>query len=410
MGGVSDSDKCPGLDGGRVGGADEGRGQPCQRAYRTYQEQSTKATGFRGRTRLEALPYRLVSPFVLRASQRPGLYHSVLRDGRNDRTLSGVERSGQGWERLMAGSLKTFWYVVTGRWPERPPGGWTVAEIQARGSKQGFATFAGCQPDELLDLVLKRSWWRTWVWPDFSVLYGRAGTRFGATGVGAAVGGPLGAGIGAVVGGWRSDREALARARAAVPEGRVLRPELMTPAVTFLLRVLLLNIVGIALFFAALILAAGLMAIDPGVLDKIIAFFAGVPSAQRSIQQISLDLLYLIMIIYCVVLIICLLNHLLIFYKSIFYSPFIYKIIQMGGSGLFAIVSIFFFPLMCYFLYGIIFGHIGVRKLSDYIIILMFPLLFIMIISTTPAALRVCYLMLCIRRSGKLPSWLRLET
>ena len=274
----------------------------------------------------------------------------------------------------MAGSLKTFWYVVTGRWPERPPGGWTVAEIQARGRKQGMATFAGCQPDELLDLVLKRSWWRTWVWPDFSVIYGRAGARFGAAGVGAAVGGPLGAGIGAVVGGWRSDREALARARAAVPEGRIFQRDLATPAATFVGRVLLLNIVGIALFFAALILAVALMAIAPGMLDSIVAFFAGAPSAQRSIRQISLDLLYFIAIFYLVFLITFLLRHSTISYKYFMYTPGIFNFIQMGGSSLFMMISIIFVPSFSYFLYELIVGYVAIKKISHYFIVLTLPL------------------------------------
>lgn len=310
----------------------------------------------------------------------------------------------------MAGSLKTFWYVVTGRWPERPPGGWTVAEIQARGRKQGMATFAGCQPDELLDLVLKRSWWRTWVWPDFSVIYGRAGARFGATGVGAAVGGPLGAGIGAVVGGWRSDREALARARAAVPEGRIFQRDLATPAATFVGRVLLLNIVGIALFFAALILTVALMATDSGMLDRIITFLVGAPSAQRSIRQISLDLLYLIAIFYLAFLIIFFFNYLAINYKYFMYAPGIFNFIQMGGSGLFIITSIIFVPSFGYFLYELIVGYMAIKKISHYFIVLTIPLYFIIFIYAIPLSLRICYLMFCIRRSGKLPDWLRLET
>jgi hypothetical protein len=320
-----------------------------------------------------------------------------------------VERSVQGWERLMAGKLKTFWNVVTGRWPERPPGGWTVAEIQARGKKQVFATFAGCQPDELLDLVLKRSWWRTWVWPDFSVLYGRAGERFGGVAVGAAVGGPLGAGIGAVVGGWRSDREALARARAAVPEGTIFQRDLATPAATFLSRVLLLNIVGIALFFAALLLAVALMAIDPGILDRIIAFFAGAPSAQRSIRQISLDLLYFIAIFYLIFMIILLSNHLMLFCKSVMYSPNLYPIIKTGGSGFFAVLSITFAPLMCYFLYEIVTGHIPFKE-RYYFIVFILPTLILYIIFAIPVSLRIFYLIFCIRRSGKLPDWMKLET
>lgn len=310
----------------------------------------------------------------------------------------------------MAGSLKTFWDVVTGRLPERPPGGWTVAEIQARGSKQGFATFTGCQPDELLDLVLKRSWWRTWVWPDFSVIHGRAGARFGATGVGAAVGGPLGAGIGAVVGGWQSDREALAKARAAVPDGRLLRPELMTPAGTFLLRVLLLNIVGIALFLAALTLAVVLRAIAPGVLDSIIAFFTGAPSAPRSIRQISLDLLYFIVIFYSVFLIAFSINHLLIFYKNLMYAAGLYQYIKLGGSGLYTIMLIFLCPVLFYVIYIIIIRDFLIVELSDYFVVLSFPLIFLVSISSVPWCLRICYLVLCIRRDGKLPNWLRLET
>lgn len=310
----------------------------------------------------------------------------------------------------MAGSLKTFWDVVTGRLPERPPGGWTVAEIQARGSKQGFANFAGCQPDELLDLVLKRSWWRTWVWPDFSVIYGRAGARFGATGVGAAVGGPLGAGIGAVVGGWRSDRKALARARAAAPEGRIFQRDLATPAATFVDRVLLLNIVGIALFFAALILALALMAIDPVILDRLIAVFAGTPSSQRTIQQISLDLLNFIAIFYLVFLLVFLINYIFTYNIYFMYNVSYFRFIQIGGSFLSIIMAIIFALSSLYFLYELIFGHVVTRKPSQYITILTLPLYFLMLIYIIPLSLRTCYLVFCIRRSGKLPDWLRLET
>ena len=310
----------------------------------------------------------------------------------------------------MAGSLKAFWYVVTGRWPERPPGGWTVAEIQSRGRKQGMATFAGCQPDELLDLVLKRSWWRTWVWPDFSVMYGRAGARFGATGVGAAVGGPLGAGIGAVVGGLQSDREALARARAAAPEGRIFQRDFATPAATFVDRVLLLNIVGIALFFAALILAVALMAIDPVILDRIIAVFAGTPSAPRPIRQISLDLLYFIAIFYLAFLFAFTINYILTYHKYFMYNMIIFRFIQMGGASLFMIMAIIFALSSLYFLYELIFGYEVIKKLSKYVIILTVPLYFLIIIYIIPLSLRTCYLMFYIRRSGKLPNWLRLET
>ena len=309
----------------------------------------------------------------------------------------------------MAGSLKTFWDVVMGRLPERPPGGWTVAEIQARGSKPGFAPFAGCQPDELLDLVLKRSWWRTWVWPDFSVMYGRAGARFGATGVGAAVGGPLGAGIGAVVGGWQSDREALAKARAAMPDGRLLRPELMTPADAFFIRVVLLNIVGIDLFLAALILAVVLRAIDPGMFDSIIAFFAGSLSAPRSIRQISLDLLYFVVIFYSIVFVFLSVNHLFVFFKQLMYSPHMPSLIKTGGSGFYMLITIPIVTVCIYFVCRVLARNWPILDLSDYMMILLLPLIFLGGVLAAPVVPRVCYLMFYIRRSGKLPNWLRFE-
>ncbi len=309
----------------------------------------------------------------------------------------------------MAGKLETFWYVVTGRWPERPPGGWTVAEIQARAKKQGVATVAGCQPDELLDLVLKRSWWRTWVWPDLSVIFGRAGERFGAMGVGAAVGGPLGAGIGAVVGGWRSDREALARARAAVPEGKIILRDLATPVTTFMARILLLTAVGIALFFAALLLAVALMAFSPGMLDSIVTFFAGAQSSPRSIRQISLDLLYFNLIFNVLFMIILLLNHPVLLFRSLVYSPNIYLHLKMGGVSFYIILYIFFTPLVILVLRSIIFGKNLIDEISEYLVILMFPLVLSPFILLIPIIV-IFYLMFCIRRSGKLPDWLRFET
>ena len=313
----------------------------------------------------------------------------------------------------MAGRLKTFWYVVTGRWPERPPGGWTVAEIQARGREHAMAVLAGCQPDELLDLVLKRSWWRTWIWPGFSGIYGRPGAKFGAAAVGSAVAGPLGAAAGMQVGGWRSSPKVFAREPAAVPDGKIVMRDLVTPFQTFMARVLLLNVVGIALFFAALLLAVALMVIDPGALDRIIAFFAGASSVPRSIQQISLDLLYFVSIFHLAFLIIIFSFQARFLYKYLMNDvQTIIIYITQGGIVLYSILCILFsfLVIVSYSLYLLLGTLNNTNQLKHYFVILLLPVF----CGGVPVLLiffpRACYVMFRIRRSGKLPDWLRLET
>jgi hypothetical protein len=143
--------------------------------------------------------------------------------------------------------------------------------------------------------------------------------------------GGLGFAIGWLVGGWRSDREVEARERAAVPEGKIVMRDLATPAATFAVRVFLLSVVGIALFFATLLLAAALMAIDPGMLNRLIAFFAGASSVPRSLHQISVDLIYIILIFYCgCMIILCTRDPRTVFISMLYHSSFI-KLIRAGG-------------------------------------------------------------------------------
>jgi hypothetical protein len=311
----------------------------------------------------------------------------------------------------MAGRLKTFWYVGTGRWPERPPGGWTVAEIQARGREHGMVILAGCQPDELLDLVLKRSWWRTWIWPDFSVLFGpRPGARFGAAAAGSAVGGPLGAGIGALVGGWRSDREVEARERAAVPEGKIVMRDLATPFQTLVARVYLLIFFGIALFFAALLLAVTLMAIDPGMLDRTIAFFAGASSVPRSLHQISVDLVYSVLTFYVLCMVIIFINNLIINFISVLYHSHLVKDIKAGGAFLSLFGGLIVSFATIFYFFWLIERNFTFLVWRDYLTVLLFPFMVFLVIVSPIFVFREFYLMFCIRRSGKLPTWLRPET